>query len=434
MNCPLCGQQSEEDTCPNCGAVLIPPAEPEASRELPGIFLENLLTSQAEAREERRQPDEPRYDRRERRGIALCLLLLLGVLGGTWWMSGRYDPDAAAVLGRNGISVDNETFAIYYQTELKELESQYSQQDTPLPFDLSRSLEKQYVNLETGYSWADYFREQALSSVSLTESLVAQARQADFQPSGQRTDAFEASLSSLPQTAAAGGYVKKDGSGDVEAYLLARYGTAVSRETYEEYLRDTFLAQCYSDMLYQTVTYSDQELRDYYQENRQDYSDTPLSELPDVQVRHILLIPEEDSQAARQDTVEQAQAMAEALMEAGGSEEGFALLARQYSGDTGSRDNGGLLEDVAPGQIGEEFSAWCFAAGGHSYGDMGVVCSDYGVHLLFFVGYTDTYRWKETVLGDMRSEELARQYALLLEENDCYLTRFALAPPMETEA
>ena len=428
MNCPLCGEElGEAEFCPNCGA----PACQEPSEEpgqRPGIFYENLAVSQDEAQKERQAPKEPRFSAGERRGLLGSVLLLLILLGTIGWGCSQYIPDAEAIRGREGISMDNRTFAIYYQTELQSMESQYSQQKQALPFDPERSLERQYVDLDSGYSWADYFRQQALQKAALTASLISRAQRAGFRPDQSKIDGLEASLAQLPQMAAASGYTKKDGSGDLGAYLSARYGGAVTEAVYTQYLRDSFLAQAYSDALYSAMTFTDEQLRDYYQAHKSDFADTPMSKLPDAEVRHVLYVPKDDSQEAKAAALAQAQQDADWLLSQGDPEKAVAQLAREKSADSGSSQNGGLLSDVAPGQISGAFSDWCFPEQGRSYGDRAIVESQYGVHLVFFLGYRENYRWKEQVLSAMRSQQLSQVYSELLEQTDCRLTRFAVSP------
>ena len=437
MNCPLCGQEAgDAENCPNCGSPVRPerlegPETPETSGQRPGIFYENLAVSQDEARQEHQAPKEPRFSGGEFRGLIGSVLLLVLILGLVWWGCGQYIPDAEALRGREGISMDNRTFSIYYQTELQNMESQYSQQKQALPFDSARSLERQYVDLDRGYSWADYFRQQALQKAALTESLIARAQRAGFRPDQGKIDSLEASIAQLPDMAAAAGYVRKDGSGDLNAYLAARYGAAVTEETYIQYLRDSFLAQAYSDALYSAMDFSEEQLKDYYQAHRSDFSDTPMSRLPDADVRHVLYLPENDSQAAKTAALAQAQGDAEWLRTQGDPEGAMEALAREKSADSGSSQNGGLLSDVAPGQLSGAFSSWCFPEQGRQYGDITVVESSYGVHLVMFVRYRENFRWKEQVRSAMRSEQLAQAYAQLLEETDCHLTRFAVSPPTD---
>lgn len=74
------------------------------------------------------------------------------------------------------------------------------------------------------------------------------------------------------------------------------------------------------------------------------------------------------------------------------SEESFASLATLKSTDTGSASNGGLYEDIYPGQMVTAFEDWCFDES-RKAGDTGIVETEYGYHIMYFVGDSDvTYR------------------------------------------
>lgn len=117
-----------------------------------------------------------------------------------------------------------------------------------------------------------------------------------------------------------------------------------------------------------------------------------------VDVRHILIRAEADADGNYTDEAkEAAKTRAEEILaefESGDkTEESFAALAEQYSEDTGSNTNGGLYENVAKGQMVEEFDAFCFAD--HKPGDTGIVygeSSSYaGYHVMYFVGEGELY-------------------------------------------
>lgn len=119
---------------------------------------------------------------------------------------------------------------------------------------------------------------------------------------------------------------------------------------------------------------------------------------PVVSVRHILIEAEADENGEWTDkALSVAKARAEEILaewESGErTEESFAALAEQYSTDGGSNTNGGLYEDIAKGQMVEEFEAFCF--GGHKPGDTAVVYGSNGnyagYHVMYFVGEGDLY-------------------------------------------
>ena len=74
------------------------------------------------------------------------------------------------------------------------------------------------------------------------------------------------------------------------------------------------------------------------------------------------------------------------------TEEAFAALATEKTTDPGSKENGGLYENVYPGQMVTAFNDWCFDAA-RKTGDTAIVETEYGCHVMYFVGNSDmTYR------------------------------------------
>ena len=74
------------------------------------------------------------------------------------------------------------------------------------------------------------------------------------------------------------------------------------------------------------------------------------------------------------------------------TEEAFAALATEKTTDTGSKENGGLYENVYPGQTVQAFNDWCFDAA-RTPGETAIVETEYGCHVMYFVGDSDvTYR------------------------------------------
>ena len=117
-----------------------------------------------------------------------------------------------------------------------------------------------------------------------------------------------------------------------------------------------------------------------------------------VSVRHILIEAEAGEDGTWSDeALAAAKTRAEEILAEWQSgdrtEESFAALAEQYSSDGGSNTKGGLYENIARGQMVEEFDAFCF--GGHKPGDTAVVYgsngSYAGYHVIYFVGEGELY-------------------------------------------
>lgn len=71
------------------------------------------------------------------------------------------------------------------------------------------------------------------------------------------------------------------------------------------------------------------------------------------------------------------------------TEESFGELAKQYTDDSNG-EQGGLYEQVYQGRMVTNFNDWIFGSGREA-GDTGVISTDYGYHVMYFVGENDPY-------------------------------------------
>ena len=142
-------------------------------------------------------------------------------------------------------------------------------------------------------------------------------------------------------------------------------------------------------------------------------------------VRHILVTPktdDEDAQATADGKTEytdeqwaDAEKKANEILDEYNStdktEKDFALLAEKYSDDTESTSNGssglygGLYEGVSLGQMVPSFEEWAIDSS-RQFGDVGIVKSDYGYHIMFFVENTSKYLYdcKTALRTEMEGE------------------------------
>ena len=127
-------------------------------------------------------------------------------------------------------------------------------------------------------------------------------------------------------------------------------------------------------------------------------SDKNLTNL--VNVRHVLVSfeggttdPETGVTTYSEEWKAKAKTSAEEILAAFNAgdktEESFAALATEKTTDPGSKETGGLYEDVYPGQMVSAFNDWCFDSA-RKPGDTGIVETEYGYHVMYFVGTSDT--------------------------------------------
>lgn len=127
-------------------------------------------------------------------------------------------------------------------------------------------------------------------------------------------------------------------------------------------------------------------------------------------VRHILVMPgsddEEENSSSDQDytdeewqaAYDEAQAILEEYNAGDKTELSFALLAEEYSDDTATTSAGqgglfgGAYEGVTPGSSAENFENWALDSS-RQYGDVDIVQTEYGYHIMFFISNCPEYMY-----------------------------------------
>ena len=84
------------------------------------------------------------------------------------------------------------------------------------------------------------------------------------------------------------------------------------------------------------------------------------------------------------------------------TEDAFAALAVAHSED-GNAAQGGIYEDVAVGKMVSEFENWSLAED-RKVGDVGIVETTYGYHIMYHVG-TNVTTWADTVKADLATAD-----------------------------
>ncbi len=109
---------------------------------------------------------------------------------------------------------------------------------------------------------------------------------------------------------------------------------------------------------------------------------------------------------------QKAQKILDTFLKDSPSEDKFAALAKAESEDTGSKTNGGLINDVAiGGNYVEAFTNWSVEAS-RKPGDTGIVETEYGYHVMYFVKSNDGVKWQ----ADVKSKIINEKYNAQVEE------------------
>lgn len=139
-----------------------------------------------------------------------------------------------------------------------------------------------------------------------------------------------------------------------------------------------------------------------------------------VAVRHILFMTTDQStgEALSDEEIAAAKKNAEDALKSwqdgDKTEDSFAAIANDLSEDTGSNTNGGLYDSVLPGQMVTEFDSWCFDSD-RKPGDTEIVETDYGYHVMYFVGENGKY-YDETIRAEKAAEDIETESTEITEK------------------
>ena len=277
--------------------------------------------------------------------------------------------------------------------------------------------------LETG-TWQQFFLKDALQTWQNYCALADKANESGM----ELTEEEQTLLNGLEENLAAS--AEYYGLASVEELLKYNMGAGADLEDYSYFQELMVRGDKYYAAEYEKMTPTEEEMEAYFTENEAALAENGITrEGKLVDVRHILFTPEggttDDSGVTTysEEEWEACRAKAEDILNmwtAGSqTEESFGALATAMTQDPGSKETGGLYEDVQQGQMVAEFDAWCFDEI-REPGHHGIVKTTYGYHVMYFVGSTAI--WQEYV-----------SQQLVAEKSSAMMQELTAAYPMEVD-
>lgn len=328
--------------------------------------------------------------------------------------------NAAAVVATAGdFQLTNQALQIFYAAEVEA----YRSSGAEAAPNFEWPLENQACPLTAGLSWQHYFLEQAVKSWQNVQALILASQQpqpvtdkgyqfldylhAEYVPENLPVNDFifidrpnytpnethQAYLDNLSNVLA---QLAAQQGCTAEALVQEVFGSSVSVQNVLDAAREYNLAYMYFTEKSFGIDPSDEEVGAYLNAHITELSGTNV---PTVNLRHLLLIPEGASVAA-DGTVTAGEAQWAACMEKAADiradwkkdfvsdrhpEGSFGQLVSTNSADLGSKLDGGYYQNIEQGQLTSALDTWCFAPE-RKAGDVEILRSDVGVHIVFFCG------------------------------------------------
>ncbi len=430
--CPVCGKDNRmDDTLPEEQVL-----EPE-TEEMQEIETEELAGQIEET-------DEPSPTLKKSKRIAamsgciallavLATVLFFGIRGG-WEVDGLFDwlkPRPNTVLNKDSYTVSdkkavskadvvvatmgdleltNAQLQIYYWSEVYSFLSENSDYLSYIGLDPSTPFSDQVCYFDQTMNWEQYFLDSALQVWRSNQALAEVAKKNGFQLPEDAQKELDNMEKDLTERAQKGGYES------LEAMVQESFGPGVTFSDYKVYMEVYYLGYSYFEECYKAAEPTLEQLEAYYTANEQALIAEGIEKDGSytVDVRHILVMidniaKEMDKEKAADEDKEEEEKYTELHWEAclaaaqkiydewqagDKTEEHFGELANKHSHDKGGQvTDGGIYTFVKKGQMVEAFDAWCFDAA-RKPGDTGLVKTEYGYHVMYFVGSEETWLTK----------------------------------------
>ena len=287
----------------------------------------------------------------------------------------------------------NKVLQVFYWSRVYEFLNYVGNYASYYGLNISQPFSEQIYDETTGKTWDQMFLEQAVMDWKNYIIMVTVAKDEGFALTEQQQKEMTALKSDLEQavTDSKGKYA------DVNAFLAANVCAGCTFEDYKEYHELTFTANAYYAHLAESWEITDAELDTFFSENaatlKSQYGvDKNSGNL--VSVRHILIeikggteaedgaveYTEEDWEKCRQE----AQKILDMWKAGEKTEDSFAELAKEYTEDPGSKENGGLYTGINKDTtFVKPFLNWCIDEN-RKVGDTDLVKTTYGYHVMYF--------------------------------------------------
>lgn len=278
-----------------------------------------------------------------------------------------------------------------------------------LSLDVTKPLSQQVCAEDPSMSWEQYFLKKAFTTWQSYAIMNMLANEEGYE---MDASVMEGLKSSTEADALAGGYESADSY--IANMLHQEVSASTTVDDYWQYMEFVNRATTFFGKWYEKATPTADEMEAYYTENEKDLIEAGVGKdagYGTVDVRHILIMVNEDSDAAWTLAETEARRILQEYKDGGATEELFAELANKYSEDGGSNTNGGLYSGVTRGKMVEVFNDWILD-GSRKPGDTDILKADYhyqGYHIMYWV--KGDLAWESAVMQTMLTERSSEMLA-----------------------
>ena len=322
-----------------------------------------------------KKPMSPAKAKKLRSAIGSVVAIVLVVLFiGLIFVNSGFMQTHATALTVSSHKLTPTEFNYFYHDTYYNIYSQYSSSGLwNYIVDSSKPIADQDCNLsQDGETWKEYITKTATDSALQVYALYDAAQDAGYTISDDGQSTIDTTKENLSTYASSAGYKK------VSDYLEASYGKGADEDSYIQYLTVRQIATEYAQNKTDSFTYTDEELRSYYDENKQDFDK--------VTYRVFNVATQDNDTNAAKETADNMNA------ELGGSEESFIKAAKDYapedSKDSYDDESYTLRSRQGYSSVSSDYADWLFSED-RVAGESQVFATSSGYSVVMFVSRDD---------------------------------------------
>lgn len=415
-----------------------------STQDLEEAEMEAVLENESEKKPGKKKAAKPRKTKKAKRkplpvwasiciAVLMAVVVVLLVMLAVDYFNGPFKNYTASDWrlrnNRNAVvatvgdqKLTNAELQVYYWMYVYSFMDENGAYLSTMGFDYTKDFAKQECYLKKGSSWQEYFLENALLAWQQYAVLLSEAQKSGFTVAPSEQEYLDGLWETMNEKAKGYGY--KDG----QEMLEKEMGAGATFDAYLKHTKETFIGMGYYDKYAMDIKISEEEIDAYYEANKEAFEDSEIfkedTDIFCVGVRHILIMPKATKDENGKDVVteeawetcrKEAQALLDGYLQKGQiDEEAFAALAKEHSEDPGSKEQGGLYAQFFKEQMVKPFEEWSFAQE-RKYGDTGLVKTDYGYHVMFFVN--NHTEWHYMADYSLRMDACKEMVNKLMEAN-----------------
>ena len=335
----------------------------------------NSDTVKKQKKKQNKQPMTPAKAKKIRSAIGSAVAIVLVVIFiGLIFVNSGFMQTHATALTVGSHKVTPTEFNYFYHDSYYNIYSQYSSSGLwTYLVDSTKPIETQDCSLsQDGENWKEYLTRTAGDTALQVYALYDAAQEAGFTLDDDAKNTIETTRTNLDTYATSAGYKTADD------YLEANYGKGADVDSYIQYLTVQQTASSYAKEKTDSFTYTDEELRNYYDENKQDFDK--------ITYRVFNVATQDDDTAAAKETADNMKA------DLTGTEDSFVKAAQKYapedSAESYEDESYTLRSNQGYSAISSDYADWLFADG-RSAGESEVFATSSGYSVVMFVSRDD---------------------------------------------